>query len=356
MTTAAGPAAFGPACAGEVLRVAALKAHLDTGGGIVRAVDGVSFSLVKGETLCVVGESGCGKSMAALAILGLLPQPAGRIVAGSIWLAGIGELAALSPAEMRKVRGRAISMVFQEPMTSLNPVFRVGWQIAEAILMHETIPREAAKARAITMLEMVGIPSPAARYSAYPHQLSGGMRQRVMIAIALACRPQVLLADEPTTALDVTIQAQILRLMNRLKSETEAALLLITHDLGVVAQMAQRVCVMYAGVVVEEAPVGEIFANPLHPYTEGLLDSMPTPRAGGERRVLPTIPGTVPNLARLPPGCRFAERCRHVFARCRAVEPPLLPPADGRGRHPAHRVRCWLHLPAEAPLAVTVPR
>lgn len=328
-----------------VLAVDNLTAHLHTGGGVVRAVDGVSFSLARGETLCIVGESGCGKSMTALAILGLLPRPSGRIVAGSVSLSGVGDLAALSPEQMRQVRGRSISMVFQEPMTSLNPVFRVGWQISEAILMHEKIGREAARERAIAMLDLVGIPSPATRYESYPHQLSGGMRQRVMIAIALACRPQVMLADEPTTALDVTIQAQILRLMNRLKSETGAALLLITHDLGVVAQMAQRVCVMYAGVIVEEAPVAELFAQPLHPYTQGLMASIPQPRAGRARQPLSTIRGSVPNLARLPRGCRFAGRCPAVHDRCRVEEPPLAPPPAGPGR----RVRCWLHVPANGP-------
>ncbi len=329
---------------GEVLRVENLAAHLHTGGGVVRAVDGVSFSLRKGETLCIVGESGCGKSMTALAILGLLPKPAGRIVGGRVVLAGVGDLAMLSAEAMRKVRGRSISMVFQEPMTSLNPVFRIGWQISEAILMHEAIGREAARARAIAMLELVGIPSPETRYDAYPHQLSGGMRQRVMIAIALACQPQVMLADEPTTALDVTIQAQILRLMNRLKTETGSSLLLITHDLGVVAQMATRVCVMYAGVIVEEADVGALFARPLHPYTRGLLAAIPTSRSGGARGKLSTIAGMVPNLARLEPGCRFAARCPDVHDRCRMAEPPLAAP-EGGGEG-GRGVRCWLHLPA----------
>jgi oligopeptide/dipeptide ABC transporter ATP-binding protein len=344
-----------PLADGEVLRVENLTAHLHTGGGVVRAVDGVSFSLRKGETLCIVGESGCGKSMTALAILGLLPRPAGRIVDGHVALAGVGDLAALSPEAMRKVRGHAISMVFQEPMTSLNPVFRIGWQISEAILMHDSIGREAAKARAIAMLELVGIPSPQTRYDAYPHQLSGGMRQRVMIAIALACRPQVMLADEPTTALDVTIQAQILRLMNRLKTETGSSLLLITHDLGVVAQMATRVCVMYAGVIVEEAEVRALFADPLHPYTKGLLAAIPTARSGGARRKLATIPGMVPNLARLEPGCRFAARCADVHERCMKAEPPLAAPrgsadqAAGMNSGPARAVRCWLHLPPGAP-------
>jgi oligopeptide/dipeptide ABC transporter ATP-binding protein len=328
----------------KILQVENLKAHLHVGNSAVRAVDGVSFSIGKGETLCIVGESGCGKSMTALAIMGLLPKPAGRIVEGRVLLDGVGDLAKLSPQRLREIRGQAVSMVFQEPMTSLNPVFRIGWQIEEAIRVHEKISREDARARAIAMLDLVGIPSPEERYRTYPHQLSGGMRQRVMIAIALACRPKLMLADEPTTALDVTIQAQILRLMNRLKAETGASLLLITHDLGVVARMAKRVCVMYAGVVVEEADVSDLFSRPLHPYTRGLLDSVPTVRGGGNRRRLSTVPGIVPSLAKLPPGCRFADRCPHVYEHCRREEPPLSPPASGTFAGAPGKVRCWLHL------------
>ncbi|MBZ6078264.1 ABC transporter ATP-binding protein [Microvirga puerhi] len=327
-----------------VLQVEDLKAHLHFGAGVVRAVDGISFTIRKGETLCIVGESGCGKSMTALAIMGLLPKPAGRIVGGRAVLQGVGDLARLTTKRMREIRGRAVSMVFQEPMTSLNPVFRVGWQIEEAIRVHEKLSRAEARKRAIAMLDLVGIPSPEERYKAYPHQLSGGMRQRVMIAIALACRPKLMLADEPTTALDVTIQAQILRLLNRLKSETGASLLLITHDLGVVARMATRVCVMYAGVIVEHGDVGDIFATPLHPYTQGLLASIPASRGGGERRRLNTIPGIVPSLANLPTGCRFADRCPHAYERCRKEEPPLAEPRDSSNGNEAQKVRCWLYL------------
>jgi peptide/nickel transport system ATP-binding protein len=323
-----------------ILRVRDLRAHLDTAQGAIRAVDGVSFDLNPGETLCLVGESGCGKSMTALALMGLLPRPAGRITSGTVDLAGEGNLVGLDSAALRRIRGSAMSMVFQEPMTSLNPVFRIGWQIAEAIRVHQKVGRAQARQRAIELLDLVGIASPQTRCDAFPHQLSGGMRQRAMIAMALACRPRVILADEPTTALDVTIQAQILRLMNRLKREVGAALLLITHDLGVVAQMAQRVCVMYAGVIVEQAEVRELFGNPLHPYTRGLLASMPGGRGAGTRRRLATIPGIVPALNRLPQGCRFADRCDQVHDRCRAEEPPLeaLPP--GPSGH--HALRCWL--------------
>ncbi|MCP8941051.1 ABC transporter ATP-binding protein [Alsobacter sp. SYSU M60028] len=330
-----------------VLSVRNLHAHLHLGDTVVRAVDGVSFDLPAGATLSIVGESGCGKSMTALAILGLLPQPAGRITEGEVWLDGVGDLARLDQRALRRVRGNAVSMVFQDPMTSLNPVFRVGWQIAEAIRMHETVSREEARRRAIELLELVGIPSPSVRCDAFPHQLSGGMRQRVMIAIALARRPKVMLADEPTTALDVTIQAQVLRLMKRLQQDSGAALLLITHDLGVVAQMAQRVCVMYAGVIVEESAVGDLFADPLHPYTRGLLASMPKPRHGAARQALISIPGTVPPLSRLPAGCRFAGRCAHVFSKCREAEPPLVPVAGDLGPG-ARKVRCWLHVGSEA--------
>jgi peptide/nickel transport system ATP-binding protein len=324
-----------------VLEVKDLKAHLFVDKSVVRAVDGVSLTIRRGETLALVGESGCGKSMTALAIMGLLPRPAGRIVAGSVMLKGQGDLTRLTPSQMRELRGRAVSMIFQEPMTSLNPVFRIGWQICEALRVHEQISRREAKARAIALLDMVGIPTPALRYHAFPHQLSGGMRQRVMIAIALACRPQLMLADEPTTALDVTIQAQILRLMNRLKGETGASLLMITHDLGVVAKAAQRVCVMYAGVIVEQATVAELFEAPLHPYTQGLLASIPGTGADAKAK-LHSIPGQVPNLAALGAGCRFAGRCPAVHERCREKEPPLI--ASGATRE----VRCWLHAGAAA--------
>jgi oligopeptide/dipeptide ABC transporter ATP-binding protein len=321
-----------------VLEVTDLKAHLFVDKSVIRAVDGVSFTIRRGETLALVGESGCGKSMTALAIMGLLPRPVGRIVGGSVNLSGSGDLVRRSASEMRQLRGRALSMIFQEPMTSLNPVFRIGWQISEALRAHEKLSRQDARRRAIEMLTMVGIPAPELRYNSFPHQLSGGMRQRVMIAMALACRPQLMLADEPTTALDVTIQAQILRLMNRLKGESGASLLMITHDLGVVAKTAQRVCVMYAGVIVEQSEVKDLFASPLHPYTKGLLASIPRP-GSSSRKKLHSIPGNVPNLAALPVGCRFADRCPDVHGRCREAEPPLAPPDAGSSR----QVRCWLY-------------
>ncbi|MCC7274933.1 MAG: ABC transporter ATP-binding protein [Alphaproteobacteria bacterium] len=328
---------------GALLSVEGLKAHLFTPAGVVRAVDGVSFSLAERETLCIVGESGCGKSMTALAIMGLLPEPAGRIVEGRIALAGEGDLAGLPEARLRAIRGNVVSMIFQEPMSSLNPVFEIGYQVAEVILQHRRISRREAEQQAVDMLRTVGIPSPERRAHAYPHQLSGGMRQRVMIAIALACRPRLMLADEPTTALDVTIQAQILDLMNRLKEEVGTAIVLITHNMGVVAEMAQRVCVMYAGVVVEEADVEPLFEEPLHPYTRGLLGSIPRPDRRQPRRArLHTIPGSVPNLRADWRGCRFADRCSEVMDVCRRVEPPLAVP---EGKAPGHKVRCWLHLP-----------
>ncbi|MGE0715481.1 MAG: ABC transporter ATP-binding protein [Alphaproteobacteria bacterium] len=332
--------------AAPLLAVEGLKAHLFTPAGVVRAVDGVSFALAERETLCIVGESGCGKSMTALAVMGLLPEPAGRIVEGRIELAGEGDLAALPEAKMRSVRGNAVSMIFQEPMSSLNPVFRIGYQVAEILRQHRAISRGEAEKEAVAMLRTVGIPSPEQRADAYPHQLSGGMRQRVMIAIALACRPRLMLADEPTTALDVTIQAQILDLMNRLKEEVGTAIVLITHNMGVVAEMAQRVCVMYAGVVVEEAAVEPLFEEPLHPYTRGLLGSIPRPDRGQRHRSrLHTIPGTVPSLVADWRGCRFADRCPEAMDICRRVEPPL---ALRPGRADGHKVRCWLHLPHPA--------
>jgi oligopeptide/dipeptide ABC transporter ATP-binding protein len=321
-----------------VLEVTDLKAHLFVDKSVIRAVDGVSFTIGRGETLALVGESGCGKSMTALAIMGLLPRPVGRIVGGSVRLSGSGDLVRRSSSEMRQLRGRALSMIFQEPMTSLNPVFRIGWQISEALRAHEKLSRQDARRRAIEMLTMVGIPAAELRYNSFPHQLSGGMRQRVMIAMALACRPQLMLADEPTTALDVTIQAQILRLMNRLKGESGASLLMITHDLGVVAKTAQRVCVMYAGVIVEQSEVKDLFASPLHPYTKGLLASIPRPGASSKKK-LHSIPGNVPNLAALAVGCRFSDRCPDVHGRCREAEPPLAPPDAGSSR----QVRCWLY-------------
>ncbi|WP_292898452.1 MULTISPECIES: ABC transporter ATP-binding protein [unclassified Nitratireductor] len=327
----------------EILRVKGLRVELRVEKGVLAAVDDISFNLKRGETLGIVGESGCGKSMTALSIMGLLPKPIGRIAQGSITIEGVGDVAAMSERQRMRVRGNQVSMIFQEPMTSLNPVFTVGFQISEAIRTHETVGKEAARKRAIEMLDLVGIPLPEMRYDSYPHQLSGGMRQRVMIAMALACRPQIMLADEPTTALDVTIQAQILKLMNRLKEEIGTSILFITHDLGVIAKMTQRVLVMYAGVIVEEASVRDLFARPLHPYTAGLLRSIPrVDKAAGRQRRLHTIKGVVPNLLSLPRGCRFSDRCPDVHEPCRKWEPPLAEPENGSGDG-SRRVRCWLH-------------
>jgi oligopeptide/dipeptide ABC transporter ATP-binding protein len=301
------------------------------------AVDGVDLRVHRGETLGIVGESGCGKSVTALSIMRLIPQPPGRIAAGEIRFDGT-DLLGLPAEQMRRIRGNRISMIFQEPMTSLNPVYTIGEQIAEAIRLHQGLTGRAALERARAMLQRVGIPAPERRVREYPHQLSGGMRQRAMIAMALACSPDLLIADEPTTALDVTIQAQILDLMNELKSAFSTAIILITHDLGVIAESAARVVVMYAGKVVEEAEALGIFDSPLHPYTAGLLRSVPRAgrrRAPGER--LAEIRGTVPMPAHLPPGCAFHPRCPSVMARCTREAPELLPVADGRS------VRCWLH-------------
>src|ERR1700694_2545001 len=294
-----------------LLDVKGLKTYFFTRDGVVRAVDGVSFSVARGETLAIVGESGCGKSVTSLSILRLIGSTPRRTVEGSVVFEG-RDLLELSEAEMRKVRGDAISMVFQEPMTSLNPVLTVGRQIAEVLMLHRGLPREDAMLSAIEMLRLVKIPEPERRVEEYPHQLSGGMRQRVMIAMALACEPRLLIADEPTTALDVTIQAQILDLMRELKQKIDAAIVLITHDLGVVAEMAQRVVVMYAGRKAEEAPVRELFRRPLHPYTRGLLASVPRLGDSLARERLPRlaeIPGTVPSLKDEIPGCPFAARC-----------------------------------------------
>ena len=319
-----------------LLEVEGLKTHFFTRDGVVRAVDGVSFSVHAGETLAIVGESGCGKSVTSLSILRLIASPPGRTVAGSIRFKG-RELLSLSEPEMRKVRGDEISMIFQEPMTSLNPVLTVGRQIAESLTLHRGLSRAAAHARAVEMLALVNIPEPGRRVSEYPHQLSGGMRQRVMIAMALACSPKLLIADEPTTALDVTIQAQILDLMRGLKEKTGAAIVLITHDLGVVAEMAQRVVVMYAGRKVEEAPVAELFARPRHPYTQGLLHSIPRLGATvtGKRNRLEEIRGMVPSMREAIPGCVFAPRCAYATERCRTEYPPLEQKAGG------HVVACW---------------
>jgi peptide/nickel transport system ATP-binding protein len=321
------------------LEVEGLTTWFYTRRGIVKAVDNVSFHVRKGETLAIVGESGCGKSITALSVIRLIPTPPGRIVSGSVKLNGV-DLIQLDEAEMRDVRGNQISMIFQEPMTSLNPVMTVGRQVSEALRLHQNLSKADAMARAIEMLHKVKIPEAEQRAKEYPHQLSGGMRQRVMIAMALACNPEVLIADEPTTALDVTIQAQILQLIVELQRDLGAAVMLITHDLGVVAETAQRVVVMYAGRKVEEADVADLFKQPLHPYTRGLMGSIP--RLGlmrgeetrtGER--LQEIVGTVPPLNDLPPGCHFAPRCPLADERCRAEYPPYVEHV------PSHWAACW---------------
>ncbi len=314
-----------------LLQVKGLKTHFFLSRGIIRAVDGVDFTVAEGETLAIVGESGCGKSVTAFSIMGLVAPP-GRIVAGEVLFDG-NDLLSLSGEDMRKIRGNRISMIFQEPMTSLNPVFRVGEQIAEGLRLHLGLTDNEAREETIRMLELVGIPSPAARYGDYPHQLSGGMRQRIMIAMALACRPQLVIADEPTTALDVTIQAQIMELMDRLKAERNMGLILITHDLGVVAERAHRTAIMYAGKIVEAADTAELFRNPLHPYTEGLLASLPQKTEPG--KPLRTIPGFVPSLLEPLPGCGFCDRCPEKNWECKVDPPELREVSSG------HLVRCW---------------
>jgi peptide/nickel transport system ATP-binding protein/oligopeptide transport system ATP-binding protein len=303
-----------------LLSVANLTTAFATSRGEITAVEDVSFDLNEGEVLGIVGESGSGKSVTALTIMGLLPQPPARIAAGTVTFDG-AELTRLSDARMRRIRGPGIAMVFQEPMTSLNPVFTIGEQVMETIRAHERLPQRSLYARALEMLERVGIPSAARRMGDYPHQLSGGQRQRVMLAIALACRPRLLIADEPTTALDVTIQAQILDLMLDLRDEFGMAIIIITHNMGVVAETADRVLVMYAGRVVEEAPVNRLFDRPLHPYTRGLLECVPSLEQDHARLV--AIQGSLPDPARRPPGCRFTPRCRHAIPACAAAVPPL---------------------------------
>ncbi|MBK5927390.1 ABC transporter ATP-binding protein [Rhodobaculum claviforme] len=319
-----------------VLQVDDLRTWFDTRDGVVKAVEGLSFDLRPGEILGVVGESGCGKSITSLSIMQLVPTPPGRYASGAIRFKG-RDLLRLTPAEMRRIRGNEISMIFQDPMSSLNPVLTVGDQLTEAIVLHQGLDPRAATARAREMLDLVHIPEPERRLREYPHQLSGGMRQRVMIAMALSCNPQVLIADEPTTALDVTIQAQILGLMEEIREKLQTAIILITHDLGVVAEMADRVLVMYAGRKVEEADVVELFERPQHPYTRGLMRSVPRLGADGEGSAtrLAEIPGIVPALTNLPAGCAFADRCAFVTDRCRAEYPPLVP------RGPRHLAACW---------------
>ncbi len=327
----------------RLLEVDDLSIEFPTRSGTLRAADGVSLHIDEGETLGLVGESGCGKSVTAISLLRLVPEP-GRIVSGRIFYKG-ADLIGLSEREMRRYRGREIAFIFQEPMTALNPVFTVGYQIAEGLIVHGMMKKKAALSEAARLMDLVRIPDAARRVRDYPHQMSGGMRQRVMIAMALACRPSLLIADEPTTALDVTIQAEILDLLRSLKKEFNLSLLLISHNLGVIAEMANRVAVMYAGKIVEESPVSELFANPRHPYTAGLLRSVPRLGEGGERKDgrrsrLVAIEGNVPDLAALPAGCAFHPRCPDVLAECREQAPQFLPLGDG---NVPRRVSCFLH-------------
>jgi oligopeptide/dipeptide ABC transporter ATP-binding protein len=315
----------------NVLEIKGLKTRFQTKGGMLTAVDGIDLSLGRGETFGLVGESGCGKSVTALSILQLLPKPAGRIAAGEILFEG-RDLVKMSPSEIRRIRGNEISMIFQEPMTCLNPVYTVGFQVEEVLRKHRRMRKREARRETVSVLGLVGIPEPGSRIDDYPHQLSGGMRQRIMIAMALSCRPKIMIADEPTTALDVTIQAQILDLIGRLKEEIGMSVILITHDLGVVAEICQRVGVMYAGKIVESAEVKELFANPAHPYTVGLFKSLP--KIGGRGGALSPIPGMVPSLLHLPAGCAFNDRCFRSETTC-LNDPPW------REIAPGHMVRCW---------------
>lgn len=317
----------------KLLEVRGLRTVFPTEEGEMPAVDGVSFELAAGEVLAIVGESGCGKSVTSMSILRLVPSP-GKIKEGEILYKG-EDLLKKNTKEMNQIRGEEISMIFQEPMTSLNPVFTVGHQIMESLIYHGEKDKARARNRAIEMLRMVGFSTPEKAVSYFPSQLSGGMRQRVMIAMALACQPRILIADEPTTALDVTIQAQILGLLKRLQEKTEAAIIMITHDLGIVAQIAHNVMVMYAGQAVEYAPVRELYKNPLHPYTRGLLQSVP--KINEEQDTLYNIPGMVPGPGDYPEGCRFCPRCGHAVERCRRKAPPYVECGEG------HKVRCWLY-------------
>ena len=322
--------------AAPLLEIRGLKTHFATDDGMVQAVDGVDITIGRGETVGVVGESGCGKTVTALSVLKLVAMAPGKIVSGKILFQG-RDLVPLDNEEMDRIRAKDIAMVFQEPMTSLNPVYTIGEQIAEVLRKHEGLSRKGAVDRTVEMLRLVQIPNPERRLNDYPHQFSGGMRQRVMIAMALSCNPKLLIADEPTTALDVTIQAQILELLADMKSRFGMAIMLITHAMGVVAETAQRVVVMYAGKVIEEAPVEALFANPRHPYTQGLIRSIPRIDLAATRKTrLEAIPGTVPSLLRPPPGCRFAPRCRYAMAKCREAVPPLTDIGGG------HRVACVL--------------
>ena len=318
-----------------LLDIRGLKTHFATDAGMVHAVDGVDLAVARGETLGVVGESGCGKTVTALSVLKLISMPPGRIVAGEIRWQG-RDLVPLAAAEMRAIRAREIAIVFQEPMTSLNPVYSVGEQIAEVIRLHQRLGRRAALERTVEMLRLVHIPNAESRVHDYPHQFSGGMRQRVMIAMALSCNPKLLIADEPTTALDVTIQAQVLDLLGELKARLGRSMMLITHAMGVIAETAQRVAVMYAGKVVEEAPVRELFGSPRHPYTQGLIRSIPRVDMAAKKIRLEAISGVVPTLVNPPPGCRFAPRCRQARPQCTEHTPEL------REVKPGHKVACVL--------------
>jgi peptide/nickel transport system ATP-binding protein len=332
----------GIAMAMPLLDVRDLQTEFVTDEGIARAVDGVSFSITAGETLGMVGESGCGKSVTALSILRLIPSPPGRIAGGEILYEG-RDLLPLSEQKMRRIRGNEIAMIFQEPMTSLNPVFTIGDQIGEAIRLHQKTDRKTTRVRVIEMLRLVKMPAPERRIDEYPHQLSGGMRQRVMIAMALSCNPRLLIADEPTTALDVTIEAQILELLEELRTRLGMALLLITHDLGVIAEHADRVVILYAGRIIESGTVEDIFLRPLHPYTRGLLASVPRVGVKRSHRLNP-IPGTVPALTDLPSGCRFRDRCPSAVPDCQSIDPTLVEKTPG---HAAACIRTLENAPAE---------
>lgn len=327
----------------KLLNVKNLKTYFYTQDGVVKAVDGISYDLGEGETLGIVGESGCGKSVSALSIMRLIPQPPGKIVEGEVWFNG-RNLLTLSDEDIRRVRGKEIAMIFQDPMTSLNPVLTIGQQISEALILHEGMNKAEAKERTIELLEMVGIPEAAARIDDYPHQFSGGMRQRVMIAMALSCNPKLLIADEPTTALDVTIQAQIIDLVKHLRDEIGMAVIWITHDLGIIAGLVKRVIVMYAGHIVETAGVKEVYKDPRHPYTRGLLSSIPRLDEARKEKLTP-IDGLPPDLIDPPPGCPFAPRCSYVIERCWEENPPLEEVGDG------HRIACWIDVISRRPRA-----
>lgn len=320
----------------HLLSINNLSTCFDTDDGVVQAVRGIDLHLDRGETLAVVGESGCGKSVTALSMMRLIPTPPGRYASGSIEFNGIDVLK-LDDKSLQKMRGNDMGMIFQEPMTSLNPIFTIGDQVMETILLHQNVTKAEARSQALEMLKKVAIASPETRLDQYPHELSGGMKQRVMIAMAIACNPKLLIADEPTTALDVTVQAQILDLLDELRRKSDMAILLITHNLGIVAQYADRVAVMYSGKVVEEGSVETIFENPAHPYTQGLLNSLPKNQVGA---TLETIPGMVPHPARLPEGCAFHPRCKEVYEPCAGNLPDLLSVPDGQT---GHRAACWLH-------------